>query len=39
MNNTNDYIEINGKKLYKHDFVGLHAHSALSLFDGYGFPQ
>ena len=39
MNNTNDYIEINGKKLYNHEFVGLHAHSAFSLFDGFGFPQ
>jgi hypothetical protein len=29
MNNANNYIEINGKKLYKHEFVGLHAHSAL----------
>jgi len=39
MNNTNDYIEINGKKLYNHEFVGLHAHSAFSMFDGFGFPQ
>ena len=39
MINTNDYIEINGKKLYKHEFVGLHSHSCFSLFDGYGFPQ
>src|SRR5210317_1066979 len=39
MNNTNDYIQINGKKLYNHEFVGLHAHSAFSLFDGFGFPQ
>src|SRR6056300_112028 len=38
MNNTNDYIQINGKKLYNHEFDGLHAHSAFSMFDGFGFP-
>ena len=35
----NEVIIVNGKELKSSDFVGLHAHSAFSMFDGFGLPQ
>jgi DNA polymerase-3 subunit alpha len=35
----NEVVIVNGKELKSSDFVGLHAHSAFSMFDGFGLPQ